>query len=80
MGDQGWLVRESEYTRKVKAAAEREMERELALARCLGFLPRQAALSERFMDAQDARRQTMKHMEWLEGSQKILRRETAQDE
>lgn len=66
MGDQGWLVRESDYAGKVKAAAEREMERELVLARCLGFLPRQAALSERFMDASDARRCAKQQLEWME--------------
>ncbi len=67
MEDGSWLKNEAEYARRVKAAAEREMERELALARCLGFLPRQAALTERFMDAQDAKRQTKKRLEWLEG-------------
>ena len=64
------LKKEAEYARKVKAAAEREMARELALARGLGFLPRQAALSERFRDASDARRHAKKQLEWMEGPDK----------
>lgn len=64
------LKKEADFARKVKAAAEREMARELALARSLGFMPRQAALSERFQDASGARRLAGQRLEWLEGPHK----------
>ena len=52
----GLLFRESEYLGKVEAAASREMRRELFLLRALGYPPHLSGLSERFLDAADARR------------------------
>ena len=47
------------FSRKALLAARREMAREISLARAQGYPARHAGLSERFMDAQDARRRAM---------------------
>jgi hypothetical protein len=52
----GRLCRETAYLSKVRASALREMARELALLRALGYPKHLAGLSERFLDAANARR------------------------
>ena len=47
---------EPAYLSKVRAAASREMRRELILLQALGYPPHLAGLSERFLNAADAMR------------------------
>jgi len=63
----GWAEREGGYLLKVRAAARREIARELAALRLQGNLVRLAGMSERFLEASQALATADRSLKRLEG-------------
>lgn len=61
-----WLFREAQRAKALREAAEREMERELRVLKRQGLPPRQAVLSERFVEGFHARRAARDRLRFLQ--------------
>lgn len=61
-----WIFQEAQRAKALREAADREMERELRVLERQGLPPRQAILSERFVEGFHARRAARDRLRFLQ--------------